>query len=148
MACSQVENMKGLVRNKLGLVIACVCVLLFFIALLVPVKYIPLDTTQDKYHHGFFFFGLTILLHFCSRLRLWILCIFLLILASVSELSQMLAPQRSSNWQDLKADFYGIAAAFLTILFIILIRRTWRLKKDAKDREKRQLTLLLLAMEQ
>lgn len=130
--------MKGLVRNKTGLIIAGLSVLIFFIALLLPVEYIPLDTTQDKYHHGFFFFGLTILLYLCTHLRLWILCILMVILASISELSQMLAPQRSSNWQDLKADFYGIGAALLTIILIILIRRILQSNKDTKDSEKQQ----------
>lgn len=129
--------MKGFIRNKAGLVIAGVSILLFFIALLLPVEYIPLDTSQDKYHHAFFFFGLTILLYLCTHLRFWILCIFMLILASSSELSQMLAPQRSSNWEDLKADFYGIAAAFLSILLFSFIRRVRRLKMNAKNSEKR-----------
>lgn len=120
----------AIVRNKAGLVIACLAVVLFFIALLLPVEYIPLDTTQDKYHHGFFFFGLTILLYLCTHLRLWTLCLFTVILASVSELSQMLAPQRSSNWQDLRADFYGIGAAVLTILLIMLIRRVLQRNKN------------------
>ena len=130
--------MKGLVRNKVGLVIAGISIFLFFIALLLPAKYIFLDTTQDKYHHGFFFFGLTLLLYLCTHLRPWVLCIFMLILACSSELSQMLAPQRSSNWQDLKADFYGIAAAFLSIILLWLIRRVWKHKTDSKHSGKQQ----------
>ena len=128
--------MKGLVRNKFGLVIACVSILLFFIALLLPAKYIFLDTTQDKYHHGFFFLGLTLLLYLCTNLRPWVLCICMLTLASTSELSQLLAPQRSSNWQDFEADFYGIAAAFVSIFLFLLIQRVWRHKTNLKNNGK------------
>ncbi len=115
--------MNGIVRSKAGVIIALAALAIFFIALLLPVKYIPLDTTQDKYHHGLFFFGLTILLYLCLRIKVWVLFIVVSIFACGSELSQKLAPQRSSNLEDLTADFYGIGAAFACIVLFMIVQK-------------------------
>lgn len=112
-----------MIRSRFSLLIALVSVLIFFIALLVPVEYIPLDTRYDKQQHAIFFCGITLLFYACLRIRLWVLVLAMMTVAIVSELSQMLAPKRSSNWQDLQADFIGIGAAAVLIVLCVFVMR-------------------------
>jgi VanZ family protein len=88
----------------------------FLIAMLIPVEYLPVNTSNDKYHHAIVFFSLTLLTYGCLRISIIGVVCLMSGLAIASESSQFLTTYRSANWLDLQADFLGIGIALAILL--------------------------------
>lgn len=104
-----------MIKHRRLLTMFIVLTLLFFVALLVPYKYLPVDGHDDKLHHSIVFLTLTFLLFFSLRLRLIWTALIMTSLGAVSELSQSLVPNRSSSWSDLQANLIGVSISVLCI---------------------------------
>lgn len=104
-----VSRFSRLISNPRLFWVFLLALLVFFVAMLLPSNSIPLDHSNDKWHHSITFIVLTLLAHRCLRLA-WVWQLLLLVLLALfSEAIQMLTPYRSSNWLDIAADFVGVA---------------------------------------
>lgn len=88
--------------------------------MLIPVEYLPVNTRNDKYHHGIMFFTLTLITYGCLRVSVVGVAWMIGLLAFASESSQFLTSYRSANWLDLRADFLGIGIALAILLLLTL----------------------------
>lgn len=118
-----------MIKNKWMLLLTLAFVAAFSVAMLIPVEYLPIDTRNDKIHHGILFVIMTWLFYGCLRINLFLLAGLMLAIAGLSELSQLLSPYRSSNWLDLRADAVGICFAIAILGIMLWLKRRGSLTK-------------------
>ncbi|WP_368411654.1 VanZ family protein [Aliiglaciecola sp. 3_MG-2023] len=114
------------IRHPWGLVFALIIFLIFSVAAVIPVEYIPLDTRYDKIQHASIFLLLTCSITASLRFNQWLIGCLLSIFAVASECIQNLLSYRSGSWEDLYADFIGIFVACLLIELVVRVYRVLR----------------------
>ncbi|GAA0857644.1 VanZ family protein [Aliiglaciecola litoralis] len=101
--------------SKTASLILLLLLILFSVAMLVPVEYLPIDTSNDKIKHAIFFIVITLAVAFSLRTALWKVAGIVSLFAIVSEVAQHLIPYRSGNIDDLLADFSGVLVGCVLI---------------------------------
>lgn len=107
-----------MIRSRFAATMCVLLVLLFSVALLVPVQYLPFDTRYDKLQHALFFAVITVLLAMSVRLPMLKIGLLVSLFAVVSELTQNFIPYRSGNLDDLIADMIGVIVSCLSIALL------------------------------
>lgn len=97
-----------MIRNLPAMFLSIVIIGLFTIAMLVPVQYLPFDTSYDKVKHAAFFVFITLSISACINLSIWKIAIFVSLFAVLSEVAQHYLPYRSGSLDDLIADLLGV----------------------------------------
>lgn len=103
--------------------IAVLILAVFVVAMLVPIKYIPVDNQYDKLIHAGFFMLITLSFYLCLSQKLWKVAFAATVIAVLSELIQIVLPYRSGSMEDLWADFIGICVASAVILIFAFVRQ-------------------------